>query len=416
MSSNLSEKALELHRTLRGKLTIDPKVPLTNAGDLSLLYTPGVAAPCLAIAEQKDLAYEYTGKGNLVAVVSDGSAVLGLGNIGPEAGLPVMEGKSLLFKAFAGVDSVPLVLDTQDSQKIIETVALMAPSFGGINLEDISAPRCFEIERALKTRLSIPVFHDDQHGTAIVVLAGMLNALKKTGRTASHTKVVLIGAGAAGTAITRILAANGFSQILVCDKNGILFPGMGGISWAQEELAQLTNAAGRRGSLEEALKGADVFIGVSGPGVLKPEFIRTMAAAPIIFALANPTPEISEAEALQAGAAVIATGRSDAANQVNNVLAFPGLFRGALDVRARDISEGMKLAAARALADAVTAQQLTEGRIIPSPFTPGLIAEVAVAAARAAMEEGLAQAPVPLKELRALVEKRIPARIFENQG
>ena len=410
----MSEEALELHRALRGKLSIIPKQPLRSPGDLSLLYTPGVAAPCLAIAENKDLVHIYTGKGNLVAVISDGSAVLGLGNIGPEAGLPVMEGKSLLFKAFAGVDSVPLVLNTQDPEKIIAAVEALGPSFGGINLEDISAPRCFEIERALKAKMDIPVFHDDQHGTAVVVLAGLLNALKKTGRSPKTAKVVLIGAGAAGTAISRILLSNGFSHLTVCDKKGILHPGMDGISWAQEELAQATNPSGRKGSLADALLDADVFIGVSGPGILTPELIQTMAKGPIVFALANPQPEISEKAALDAGAAVVATGRSDATNQVNNVLAFPGIFRGALDVRASDISEGMKLAAAKALAAALTPEQIQEGKIIPSPFTPGLTFLVAMAVAKAAMDENLAREPIPLENLEKLILSRIPTRVFEK--
>lgn len=402
-----AEQSLQLHAKLRGKLTIDPKTPLKNPSDLALLYTPGVAEPCRKIHKNKEEVFTYTGKGNLVAVVTDGSAVLGLGNIGPEAGLPVMEGKSLLFKVFGGVDSIPLCLDTQDTQEIIRTVEILAPGFGGINLEDIAAPRCFEIEEALKARLSIPVFHDDQHGTAIVTLAGLIGALKITARRAQDCKVVISGGGSAGTAISKMLLAYGFRHIVVCDRFGAMIASDDRLTSAQQVLASLTNPYLEQGSLSEVLQGADIFIGVSVPNILNPIHIQAMAPNPIVFAMANPDPEILPAEALAGGAKVVATGRSDFPNQINNVLAFPGIFRGALDVRALEINEPMKLAAAIALSSLVTNDDLSKGIIIPGAFHPEAALRVALATAQTAIKTGCALRPLAAADLETLIRQRL---------
>ncbi len=389
-AAELKQRALDIHRRLAGKLSVVSKEPLVGPADLALLYSPGVAEPCREIAARPEAVYEYTGKGNLVAVVSDGSAVLGLGDIGPEAGLPVMEGKALLFKEFAGIDAVPLVLGTKDTATIISTIKALAPSFGGINLEDIAAPRCFEIETALQEALDIPVFHDDQHGTAICVLAALTNAAKKVGKEFLSLKLVVNGAGAAGTAIVRLLLAAGIRDVTVCDKMGILRTGDPTLNSAMAELAALTNPRGLVGGLAHALAGADAFVGVSVPGILTAEHIRMMAARPVVFAMANPDPEILPALAIAAGAALVATGRSDFPNQINNVLAFPGVFRGALAVRARRVTQKMKLAAARAIA--VLAGTGPEGpdAIVPSPFHRELAFQVALAVALAAQAEGVA--------------------------
>jgi malate dehydrogenase (oxaloacetate-decarboxylating) len=368
--------AIEAHKKARGKISIEPKLPLETKDDLSIAYTPGVAEPCIQIADDKEKVYEYTAKGNMVAVVSDGTAVLGLGNIGPEASLPVMEGKSVLFKKFANVDAVPIVLDTQDTEEIITAVKAIAPTFGGINLEDISAPRCFEIEKRLKEALPIPVFHDDQHGTAIVTLAGMINACKLTKRDLHELTVVINGAGAAGVAIVKLLFEAGVKEVMMCDSKGIIYEGRDYLNDEKEEMAKITNKNGHKGSLEDAVKDADVFIGVSAPGVLTKEMVSSMADKPIIFAMANPTPEIMPDEAKEAGAHIVATGRSDFPNQINNVLAFPGLFRGALDARITNLTAKMFVKVAEAIADCV--ENLSEDKIIPSPFddrVPGRVAE-----------------------------------------
>jgi len=370
------------------------KEPVTGPADLALLYTPGVAEPCLEIAARPEAVYEYTGKGNLVAVVSDGSAVLGLGDIGPEAGLPVMEGKALLFKEFAGIDAVPLVLGTKDPAAIVAAVLAIAPSFGGINLEDIAAPRCFEIETALQAALDIPVFHDDQHGTAVVVLAALTNAAKKVGKELTSLKVVVNGAGAAGTAISRLLLSGGIRDLTVCDRAGILTAGDPALNGAMESLAALTNPRKLAGNLAVALVGADVFIGVSAPRILTAAHVRAMAPSAVVFAMANPEPEIFPQEALAAGAALVATGRSDFPNQINNVLAFPGIFRGALTVRARRISEGMKLAASRAIAALAGSGPEGLDAIVPSVFHRELTFQVAVAVASAAVVDGVASLPL----------------------
>lgn len=366
----IQEQSLKLHEIWGGKLNVDSKAPLRNSTDLALAYTPGVAEPCRAIAGDPSLAYRYTVKANTVAVVTDGSAVLGLGNIGPLAALPVMEGKAALFREFSGVNAFPICLDTQDTDEIIETVVRIAPAFGGINLEDIAAPRCFEIEERLRNRLSIPVFHDDQHGTAIVVLAGVINALKLTKRNKSECKIVINGAGSAGIAIARLLLSYGFSHITLCDKSGILCPGGKELNYMQERMLSVTNPEHLRGTLKDALAGADIFIGVSAPGVVTGEMVASMNPDPVIFALANPTPEIMPDEAKAAGAKVIGTGRSDFPNQINNVLVFPGIFKGALECRAADITDGMKLAAACAIADLVGTEELCADYILPSPFDP----------------------------------------------
>ncbi|OHV37561.1 malate dehydrogenase [Pseudofrankia sp. EUN1h] len=375
-----------LHRG--GKIALEVTSPLENSDDLSLAYTPGVARVCLAIEETPALAEDYTWRGNLVAVVTDGTAVLGLGDIGPAAAMPVMEGKAALFKHFAGVDSVPICLDTKDTDEIIDTVARMAPSFGGINLEDISAPRCFEIERRLQERLDIPVFHDDQHGTAIVALAALENAARLTGRQLSDLRVVVSGAGASGIAVTRIILAAGIGDIAVGDRKGIIYADRGDLTSVKADIAAITNRTGLTGSINEALAGADVFIGLSS-GTVPEEAVATMAPGSIIFAMANPDPEVLP-EVAHKYASIVATGRSDFPNQINNVLAFPGVFRGALDVRASRITEGMKLAAARALAD-VIADELAPDHIIPSPFDTRVAPAVAAAVAAAAKAEGVAR-------------------------
>lgn len=388
---SLREDALSLHENKKGKISVTSKVSVKNEHDLCLAYTPGVAEPCKEIAKNKDLAYEYTSKGNLVAVVSDGTAVLGLGDIGPEAAMPVMEGKALLFKEFAGIDAFPVCIDTKDTDEIINFVRFLAPTFGGINLEDIAAPRCFEIEQRLKELLDIPVFHDDQHGTAIVVLAGLLNALKLADKSINDVTIVINGSGSAGIAIAKLLLDAGTGNIIMCDKKGILHSEEDWLNQAQAEMAKITNNQGIRGTLSDALTGSDVFIGVSGPGALKREYIKLMAPKPIIFAMANPVPEIMPDEALNSGAFIVATGRSDFPNQINNVLAFPGIFRGALDVRAKKISEGMKMAAAKAIASLITESELSTEYIIPKPFDKRVVPIVAEEIAKAAISEGIAK-------------------------
>lgn len=365
-----SEKALKLHEEWNGKIETVSKAAVKSREDLALAYTPGVAEPCKVIAENPEAAYTYTIKSNTVAVISDGSAVLGLGNIGPLAAMPVMEGKAVLFKEFGGINAFPICLDTQDTEEIIETVVRIAPAFGGINLEDISAPRCFEIEERLKERLSIPVFHDDQHGTAIVVLAGIINALKVTGKNKETAQVVVNGAGSAGIAITKLLLTYGFQNITLCDKAGMICEGMEGLNWMQEKMAKVTNLGKRTGSLADALKGADIFVGVSAPGIVTPEMVASMNRDAILFAMANPVPEIMPDLAREAGARVVGTGRSDFPNQVNNVLIFPGIFRGALEGRACAITEKMKLAAAEVIASLVSEEELSDVNILPAAFDP----------------------------------------------
>ena len=365
-----SEKALMLHEKWNGKIDTVSKAEVNSREDLALAYTPGVAEPCKVIAENPDAAYKYTIKANTVAVVSDGSAVLGLGNIGPLAAMPVMEGKAVLFKEFGGVNAFPICLDTQDTDEIIETVVRIAPAFGGINLEDISAPRCFEIEERLKELLDIPVFHDDQHGTAIVVLAGIINALKVTGKTREDCRVVVNGAGSAGIAISKLLLTYGFRNVMLCDKAGILARGMDGLNWMQEKMMEVTNLEGKRGTLADALKGADIFVGVSAPGFVSAEMVSSMNRDAILFAMANPVPEIMPDIAKAAGARVVGTGRSDFPNQVNNVLIFPGIFKGALEGRATAITEEMKLAAAAAIAGLVDDSDLNDENILPAAFDP----------------------------------------------
>ncbi len=381
---DINQAALEAHARWRGKLDIAPKMALDTPEALSLAYTPGVAAPCLAIREDPEKSYSLTGRWNTVAVVTDGTAVLGLGDIGPEAAMPVMEGKCALFKAFGGVDAVPLCVRSKDPEEIIRTVELLQGNFGGINLEDISAPRCFRIERELQERCSIPIFHDDQHGTAVVVLAALRNALTLAGKEMKNIRVAISGAGAAGNAIARLLKAAGAGQVLVCDRRGILAPGREKMDEAKVELAGLTNPEGEKGGLADALRGADVFVGVSGPGIVTKEMIAGMGKKSIVFACANPVPEIFPAEAMAAGAYLCATGRSDLPNQLNNVLAFPGIFRGALDARAPRITEAMKLAASDALASLPQQDGLNEENILPKPFDPRVRPAVAAAVAAAA--------------------------------
>ena len=366
----LNEKALLLHEQWNGKLETVSKTPVKSREDLALAYTPGVAEPCKVIAKDKEAAYKYTMKANTVAVVSDGSAVLGLGNIGPYAAMPVMEGKAVLFKEFGGVNAVPICLDTQDTEEIIKTVTYLAPGFGGINLEDISAPRCFEIEERLKEILDIPVFHDDQHGTAIVVLAGIINALKVTGKKKEDCKIVVNGAGSAGVAITKLLLTYGFPYIIMCDKVGIVSKDTEGLNWMQQKMTEVTNPENLTGSLAAAMKGADIFVGVSAPNIVTPDMVRSMNKDAILFAMANPVPEIMPDVAKAAGAKVVGTGRSDFPNQVNNVVAFPGIFKGALEGRATQITEEMKLAAAEAIAGLVPEDQLNEDNIMPEAFNP----------------------------------------------
>ena len=365
-----NEKALLMHEKWNGKLETVSKTPVKTREDLAIAYTPGVAEPCKVIAQDKEAAYKYTMKANTVAVVSDGSAVLGLGNIGPLAAMPVMEGKAVLFKEFGGINAFPICLDTQDTEEIIETVVRIAPAFGGINLEDISAPRCFEIEERLKKRLNIPVFHDDQHGTAIVVLAGIINALKVTGKKKEDCRVVVNGAGSAGVAITKLLLNYGFPHITMCDKTGMLCKGMEGLNWMQEKMVEVTNLEHKTGTLADALKGADIFVGVSAPGIVSQEMVASMNKDSILFAMANPVPEIMPDLAKAAGARVVGTGRSDFPNQVNNVLIFPGIFRGALEGRATAITEEMKLAAANAIAALVDDSELSDENILPAAFDP----------------------------------------------
>lgn len=387
---NYAQESLELHRKLKGKLDIVSRLPITNKTDLSLAYTPGVAQPCVEIHRNPEESYELTGRGNLVAVVTDGTAVLGLGDIGPEAAMPVMEGKCILFREFAGVNAFPICLATKDVDEIIRTVECVAPTFGGINLEDISAPRCFEIERRLKERLSIPVFHDDQHGTAIVVLAGLINALKLTGKKKETARVVISGAGSAGISICRLLMSHGFRDIVMTDKCGALAPGESFMNPAQQEMAAVTNPRQERGPLETIIKDKDIFVGVSAPGIATSAMISTMAPDSIVFAMANPVPEIMPDEAKAGGARVVATGRSDFPNQINNLLAFPGIFRGALDVRASDINEDMKMAAAAAIAGLVTDEELSEDCIIPNPLDKRVSAAVARAVGEAAVRSKVA--------------------------
>ena len=386
-----SEKALKLHEEWNGKITTTPKCEVKSREDLAIAYTPGVAEPCKVIAENKEEAYRYTIKSNTVAVVSDGSAVLGLGNIGAEAAMPVMEGKAILFKEFGGVNAFPICLDTQDTEEIIKTVVNIAPAFGGINLEDISAPRCFEIEEKLKETCDIPIFHDDQHGTAVVTLAALLNALKLTGKKMEEIKVVTSGAGAAGIAIIKLLIAMGLKNVILCDRKGAIYEGREGLNKEKEEMAKITNKDHEAGTLEEVLKGADVFIGVSAPGCVTQDMVRSMNENPILFPMANPTPEIMPDLAKEAGAAVVGTGRSDFPNQINNVLAFPGIFRGALDVRASEINDEMKIAAAKAIASFVTDDLLSADYIIPSALDKNVATAVAEAVAKVAKETGVAR-------------------------
>ena len=387
---DIYERSLQLHKDLRGKYEMRSLIEIKDKDALSVAYTPGVAQPCREIAKDSENAYLYTRKWNTVAVVSDGSAVLGLGNIGGLAGLPVMEGKSILFREFAGIDSIPIVLSGQDEDDIVKTVEMIAPSFGGINLEDICAPKCFAVEKRLKEKLDIPVFHDDQHGTAIVVAAALFNALKLAGKEIEKVRVVICGAGSAGIAICKLLLECGAKNILMADKNGLVCEGESWLTPAQTEIAKRTNREKIRGVLKDAIKGADVFIGVSAPRQLTGEMVSQMAEKSVVFAMANPEPEIYPQDALEAGAFVVGTGRSDFPNQINNVLAFPGVFRGALDVRARDISEGMKVAAAHALANLVS-DSLARDCIIPSPFDPRVAKAVANAVAEQAKKEGLAR-------------------------
>ena len=391
MPVDYAQIALEKHYEWHGKLSVEAKTPVDSAETLSIAYTPGVAAPCLEIQKDPAKSYELTGRGNTVAVVTDGSAVLGLGNIGPEAGMPVMEGKCVLFKAFGGIDAIPLCLRTQDPDEFVHAVALLAGSFGGINLEDISAPRCFEIETRLKKLCDIPVFHDDQHGTAVVSLAGLTNALALVGKRMEDVRVVTSGAGAAGTAIIKLLLARGLKNVIMTDKDGVVYEGRPGMDPHLAEMASLTNPEKRTGTLADVIAGADVFIGVSAPNVLSPDMVRTMAKEPVIFACANPTPEIMPEDAHAAGAAVVATGRSDYPNQINNVLAFPGIFRGALDVRASDINDEMKLAAADALAAVAREDGLRADHVIPEAFDPRMRDAVATAVAEAARRSGVAR-------------------------
>lgn len=375
----INEQALKLHEEWNGKIETTSKCRIASREDLALAYTPGVAEPCKVIAQDREAAYKYTIKSNTIAVVSDGSAVLGLGNIGPYAAMPVMEGKAVLFKEFGGVNAVPICLDTQDTEEIIKAVAAIAPGFGGINLEDISAPRCFEIETRLKEMLDIPVFHDDQHGTAIVVLAGIINALKVTGKSKESCQVVVNGAGSAGVAITKLLLTYGFKNVTMCDKSGILSKGAEGLNWMQESMMDVTNLSHKTGSLADALKGADIFVGVSAPNIVTAEMVSSMNKDAILFAMANPVPEIMPDVAKAAGAKVVGTGRSDFPNQVNNVVAFPGIFKGALEGRATQITEEMKLAAANAIAGLVPDSELNEDNIMPEAFDPKVAEVVAEA-------------------------------------
>ena len=386
-----AKESLRLHEEWKGKIEVIATVPVKTKEDLSLAYTPGVAQPCLEIQQDIDKSYTLTRRHNLCAVITDGSAVLGLGDIGPEAGMPVMEGKCILFKAFGGVDAFPLCVKTQNVDEFVQTVYNISGSFGGVNLEDIAAPRCFEIERKLKEKCDIPIFHDDQHGTAIITLAGLTNALKVVGKRKEDVKIVTSGAGAAAVSITRLLLSAGFKNITMCDRKGAIYAGRAGLNWIKEEMAQRTNLEKRSGTLAEMLAGADVFIGVSAPGMVTTEMVKTMNRDAIIFACANPTPEIFPDEAKAGGAKVVSTGRSDFPNQINNVLAFPGVFRGAFDVRASDINEEMKMAAAEALAGLISDEELTADYIIPKAFDPRVGPAVAKAVAEAARKSGIAR-------------------------
>ena len=386
-----TEFALKTHEEWKGKIEVVSRAKLETPEDLSIAYTPGVAEPCLKISEDVDLSYKYTRRGNMVAVVTDGTAVLGLGDIGPEAGMPVMEGKCVLFKVFGDVDAFPLCVRTKDVDEIVNTVALLAGSFGGVNLEDIAAPRCFEIERKLKERCDIPIFHDDQHGTAVVTAAALINALKLTGRKLSEVRVVTSGAGAAGIAIIKLLVKLGLKEVIMCDRKGAIYEGREGLNAEKEEMAKISNLEKKQGSLADMLVGADVFIGVSAPGTVTEEMVKTMAPNPILFPMANPVPEIMPDLAKNAGAAVVGTGRSDFPNQINNVLAFPGIFRGALDVRAKDINDEMKVAAAYAIAGLIDEKDLTADYIIPNPFDKRVAKAVAEAVAKAARDTGVAR-------------------------
>ena len=388
---NYAEESLRLHEKWKGKIEVIAIVPVATKDDLSLAYTPGVAQPCLEIQKDVNLSYDLTRRHNLCAVITDGSAVLGLGDIGPEAGMPVMEGKCVLFKAFGGVDAFPLCVKTKDVDEFVNAVVLISGSFGGINLEDIAAPRCFEIERKLKERCDIPIFHDDQHGTAVITLAGLTNALKVVGKKREDVKIVTSGAGAAAISITKLLLSAGFINIVMTDRSGAIYEGRENLSWIKQEMALVTNRQKETGKLADVIRGADVFIGVSAPGTVTTEMVKTMAPNPIIFACANPTPEIMPEEAKAGGAAVIATGRSDFPNQINNVLAFPGIFRGTFDVRASDINEEMKMAAARALAELVSEEELSAEYIIPKAFDPRVGKAVAAAVAQAARASGVAR-------------------------
>lgn len=409
--STLREDALKMHKENQGKLGVYSKVQVNNGKDLSLAYSPGVAEPCMEIHEDESKVYDYTMKGNLVAVVSNGTAVLGLGNIGPKAAMPVMEGKALLFKSFANVDAFPICLDTTDTDKIVEIVKALEPTFGGVNLEDIAAPQCFEIEDRLRGICNIPIFHDDQHGTAIVTTAGLINALKLANKRMEEIQVVVNGAGSAGVAIVKLLLHMGVKDVILCDTKGIIYKGRTvGMNPFKDEMADLTNNNQKHGVLADALIGADVFIGVSAPGVVTQEMVRSMNHDPIIFAMANPIPEIMPAEAKEAGALVVGTGRSDFPNQVNNVLAFPGIFRGALDVQAKQINEDMKLAAVYAIADLVAENELNPDYVIPDPFDPRVAAHVAAAVATAAIETKVAQKFDSLEK----VKERLLAMAVKN--
>ena len=385
------EFALQEHAKWQGKIEVIAHAPITNSEELAVAYTPGVAEPCLKISENVDLSYVYTRRSNLVAVVTDGTAVLGLGDIGPEAGMPVMEGKCALFKTFGDVDAFPLCIRSKEVDDIVNTVKLLAGSFGGVNLEDISAPRCFEIEKRLKEVCDIPIFHDDQHGTAIVTLAAMINALKLVDKKIEDIEVVVNGAGAAGIAITKLLMSKGLKKVILCDRKGAIYKGRDGLNPIKEEMAEISNLEMKKGSLADVIKGADVFVGVSAPGSLTKEMVQSMAKDPIIFAMANPIPEILPAEALEAGAKIMGTGRSDFPNQINNVLAFPGIFRGALDVHARDINDAMKLAAAEAIASVIPENELTPEYIIPDAFNPAVKDAVSKAVKEAAIKTGVAR-------------------------
>ena len=386
-----AKESLRLHGQWGGKIEVVAKVPVATKEDLSLAYTPGVAQPCLEIQKDVNKSYDLTRRHNLCAVITDGTAVLGLGDIGPEAGMPVMEGKCALFKAFGDVDAFPLCIKSKSVDEIVNTVYLLSGSFGGVNLEDISAPRCFEIERKLKEKCDIPIFHDDQHGTAVITLAGLLNAMKVVGKKKEEVKIVTSGAGAAAIAIVKLLLSAGFKNVTMCDRSGAIYAGRDGLNWIKEEMAQVTNLNKETGSLADVIKGADVFVGVSGPGTLTTEMVKTMAKDAIIFACANPTPEIFPEDAKAGGARIIATGRSDFPNQINNVLAFPGIFRGTFDVRASDINEEMKMAAAQALADLITDEELNEDYIIPAAFDKRVGPAVAKAVSEAARKTGVAR-------------------------